>query len=280
MGLRRYRARHLKRSKKRGPVVFAAAAAVTVAAPAAHAGTHRVRPGETLSAIAAKYDTSTSRLARVNRLTDPNLIFVGQKLRVPGRGNAGPASYRVRSGDTLSSIASRFGTSVSKLARRNRIANPNLISIGQVLRVPRGGGGGGGRQAPASASASSIGASLYNQAVSHGVSPSLVKAVAWQESGWQQDVVSSAGAIGVMQVMPGTARYINQSLGGHGLNVRKADENVHLGVMYLDHMLHIKPTVRKALASYYAGPGNVGRRLDKGQRRYANNVLAHRDRFR
>jgi soluble lytic murein transglycosylase-like protein len=178
----------------------------------------------------------------------------------------------------LSGIASRFGTSVSKLARRNRLSNPNFISVGQILRVPSGGGG--GSSSPPAASTSSIASSLYNQAVAHGVSPSLVKAVAWQESGWQQDVVSSAGAIGVMQVMPGTARYVNQSLGGHGLNVRRADDNVHLGVMYLDHMLHIKPTTRKALASYYAGPGNVGRRLDKGQRRYANNVLAHRSRFR
>ena len=280
MRLGRYRGRHLKRSKKRGPIVFATAAAVTVTVPAAHAGIHRVRRGETLSTIADRYDTSVSRLSRINHLSNPNLIIAGQRLKVPGGGNAGGGRYRVRSGDTLSGIAARFGTTVSRLARRNHLSNPNLLSIGQVLRVPRGGGGGGGGgSAPPSASTSSIASSLQNQAGSHGVSSSLVKAVAWQESGWQQDVVSSAGAVGVMQVMPGTARYVNQSLGGHNLKLRRADDNVHLGVMYLRHMLRIKSNTKQAVASYYAGPGNVGRRLTRGQRRYANNVLAIRRRF-
>ena len=100
-----------------------------------------------------------------------------------------------------------------------------------------------------------------------------------QESGWQQNAISSVGAIGVMQVMPGTADYVNDALGGGKLNVRKTDDNVHLGVMYLDHMLDTMGTEKKALAAYYTGPGNVGSRLSKIQRAYVRSVQALKRRF-
>ena len=279
MRLWRYRARHLIRRKRKGPVVVAAAAVVTVSAPAAHAGTHVVRSGETLSSIAARYGKTVTRLVKANDLANPNFIVVGQKLRIPGVAGAGSSIHVVRSGETLSSIAARYGTSIASLAKRNKLSDPNLIVVGQKLRVP-GRRAGGGTVAPAPASTDAIASSLHNQSVSHRVDPSLVKAVAWQESGWRQDVVSVAGAIGVMQVMPDTARYVNRSLGGGNLNVRKADDNVHLGVMYLHHMQNIMPSTKKALAAYYSGPGNVGRKLKGYQKPYVRNVLALRDRFR
>jgi soluble lytic murein transglycosylase-like protein len=163
----------------------------------------------------------------------------------------------------------------------NKIANPNFIVAGQKLRVP---GGSNDRHAPASSLPSTSGAQvepiLENQAAGHGVSTSLVKAVAMQESGWQQDAISSTGAIGVMQVMPGTADYVNDSLGGGNLNVRKTDDNVHLGVMYLDHMLDtMGGNEKKALAAYYTGPGNVGSRLSSIQRAYVRSVQALKRRF-
>ncbi len=145
------------------------------------------------------------------------------------------------------------------------------------MKVPSGGHG---TAALESAPTNSIDASLENQSASHGVDTSLTKAVAWQESGWRQDVRSKAGAIGVMQVMPDTAKFVNRSLGGGKLNVRKADDNVHLGVMYLRHMLRMMGSRRKALAAYFAGPGNVNRRLTRSQKHYANNVLAIRNRLR
>lgn len=276
--MRRYRGRHLKpRPKRRGPLVVATAASVTMAGPA-HAATHLVRRGETLSVIAQKHGTTTARLARLNRLANPNLVIAGQRLRVPGRVSTA-SIHVVRPGDTLSGIAARYGSSVAALARVNRIADPNLVTIGTKLRVPAGRGRSSGR---APVPATSVAASLDAQARAHGVDPALVKALAWQESGWQQNVRSSAGAIGVMQVMPATARWVNRFLGGgsHRLRVRSTDDNVHLGVMYLRHLLATMGTVKKALAGYYSGPGNVGRRLDAGQRRYVRNVIALRGRFR
>ena len=251
-------------------------------------GTYVVRSGDTLGAIARRLGTSVSALARANNISDPNLIVAGTRLRVGGGGAsvvsapapvARSASHVVRSGETLSSIAARYGTSVSSLAKRNGLSNPNMIVVGTKLAVPRA------RRAslpsaPAPAATSSIEAALTNHALSHGVDVSLVKAVAYLESGWRQDVVSSAGAIGVMQLLPSTADYVNQSLGGHGLNPQIADHNVHLGVMYLRHLIQTLGSEERALAGYYTGPGNVGRRLSKSQRWYVNHVMSLRERYR
>lgn len=285
MRVRRYRGRHLRpQPKKAGPVLLAATASMSMAAPAL-AGTVQVKRGQTLSAIAARHGTSVARLARINNLADPDLIVAGQRLRVPGRGGgSGRTSHTVRAGETLSSIAARYGASISAIARVNNIDNPNFIFAGQHLSIPRGGGGGGsakisGSVAPLPAP-SSVGSVLGHQAAAHGVDVSLVKAVAWQESGWRQSARSSAGAIGVMQVMPGTADYVNSALDHGNLNVRKMDENVHLGVAYLRHMLQITASRRRALAAYYSGPGNVKGRLKGYQKAYVRSVLALRNRFR
>lgn len=252
-------------------------------------GTYLVRSGDTLGAIAARAGTSVSALVRANDIRNPNLIVAGTRLRLSGSGGGSGSSYSdaprggavhtVRAGETLSAIAARYGSTVSAIAKRNRLSNPNMVIAGRKLSVP-GGGSSSGRVALRPASRGSIASSLHRQAVAHGVSPSLVKALAYVESGWRQNVVSSAGAIGVMQVLPSTARYINSSLGGHGLNVRVADDNVHLGVMYLRHLIQTMGSEKRALAAYYTGPGNVGRRLNRAQRWYANAVMSHRDRFR
>jgi N-acetylmuramoyl-L-alanine amidase len=251
-------------------------------------GNYLVRSGDTLSSIAARTGTSVSALARANGIADPNVIVAGTRLRLGGGGGgSAPASrsiaatgtHVVRSGETLSEIAARYGSSVSAIAKRNRLSNPNLVVAGTKLRVP-GGRNASPPAAPRSVSATSIESSLTNQASTHGVDPSLVKAVAYVESGWRQDVVSSAGAIGVMQVLPTTADYINSSLGGHGLNVHRADDNVHLGVMYLRHLIQTMGSEKRALAAYYTGPGNVGRRLNGAQRWYARKVLSARENYR
>lgn len=251
----------------------------------ASGGSYTVRAGDTLGSIAARVGSSVSALARANGISNPNMIVAGSTLRLSGGSSssapavAAGATHVVRSGETLSGIAGRYGSSVSAIARRNSLSNPNMVVAGMRLRVP-----GGRSSAPSLAlqavSRSSIESSLYNQAVRHGVDVSLVKAVAYLESGWRQDVVSSAGAIGVMQVMPGTARYINSSLGGHNLNVRNADDNVHLGVMYLRHLLQTMGSEERALAAYYTGPGNVGRRLSSTQRWYIRHVMSARGQFR
>lgn len=98
-------------------------------------GTYTVRSGDTLSSIAAKFGTSYQALAGLNGIANPNLIYVGQVLRVNGSASAGSVYYTVRVGDNLSSIASRYGTSYQSIAVLNGLANPNLIYVGQTLKI-------------------------------------------------------------------------------------------------------------------------------------------------
>lgn len=103
---------------------------------------YTIRSGDTLSGLAARFKTTVSALAQANGIQNPNLIYAGRTLQIPGgssgqapSGGGGGGTYTVRSGDTLSGIAGRHGTSVGALVRLNNISNPNLIYPGQTLRL-------------------------------------------------------------------------------------------------------------------------------------------------
>ncbi|NLH44869.1 MAG: LysM peptidoglycan-binding domain-containing protein, partial [Acholeplasmataceae bacterium] len=97
--------------------------------------THIVQYGETLSGIALKYGMTWQELASINALSNPNIIYQGQTLNVVGGQSVATSGYCVVAyGDTLSSIAVQFGTTVERLVSTNGISNPNLIYAGQVLK--------------------------------------------------------------------------------------------------------------------------------------------------
>ena len=104
-------------------------------APPSSADTYTVQPGDTLWRIAMRYHTTVAELAALNHIQNPNLIYPGQVLDIPGIAKA-PASYTVRPGDTLWRIAMRYHTTVVELAALNHIQNPNLIYPGQVIDLP------------------------------------------------------------------------------------------------------------------------------------------------
>lgn len=97
--------------------------------------TYTVQSGDTLSSIAAKFGTNYQALASLNGISNPNLIYVGQVLRVNGSASTGSVYYTVRAGDNLSAIASRYGTSYQSIAALNGLSNPNLIYAGQTLKI-------------------------------------------------------------------------------------------------------------------------------------------------
>ena len=104
--------------------------------------TYTVQSGDTLSEIAADNDTTVAAIVSANGLSDPNKIYVGQKLKITKGSKAGASSssskkkyYTIRSGDTLSEIASANGTTVSQLCSWNGIKNANKIYAGQKIRV-------------------------------------------------------------------------------------------------------------------------------------------------
>jgi LysM repeat protein len=113
-----------------------------------HAGTagfcHTVRPGESVSSIAARYGTTVHAIVQANNLWNPNLIYVGQCLIIPGAGTAPPpkpgkgctVKHTVRRGEFLKQISARYGANWRTVAQINGLANPNLIYPGQVLVIP------------------------------------------------------------------------------------------------------------------------------------------------
>lgn len=104
--------------------------------------TYKVKSGDSLYSIAKRYNTTTAKIAKANNITNVNLIRVGQVLIISGSSASTPtkpvstSTYKVRSSDTLSSIAARYKTTVAKLANANNIKHVNLIRVGQVLTIP------------------------------------------------------------------------------------------------------------------------------------------------
>ncbi|MGH3022481.1 MAG: peptidoglycan-binding protein [Gaiellaceae bacterium] len=125
------------------------------------------------------------------------------------------------------------------------------------------------------ANSSSIRVALGYWAARYRVSPSLVRALAWMESGNQAHVVSSTGAWGVMQVMPATWRFVETVLIGRDVP-RTATGNIRVGVVYLRHLLRLfGGSKRLALGAYYQGPAGVRRHGLYGETRiFVRAVLA------
>ena len=113
--------------------------------------THTVQRGESLAVIAALYNTTYIELARMNDIADPDILHVGQVLQVPApAGTAAPTTdeettpvvqpttgtYTVQRGDSLATIAAQFNMNYFELARLNGITNPDVLRVGQVLKVP------------------------------------------------------------------------------------------------------------------------------------------------
>lgn len=97
---------------------------------------YTVASGDTLSAIASKFGVTVEEIVSANGIADPNLIYVGQRLSIPIGGTASTKHvYTVQSGDTLSGIAAKFGTTYQAIAAANGISDPNRIYPGQVLTI-------------------------------------------------------------------------------------------------------------------------------------------------
>lgn len=200
------------------------------------------------------------------------------------------AGYVVQPGDTLTHVARRLGTTVRALVDTNAIADPDRIQAGDELEVP----GGGASAAPATPSAPASGGPpalaatradtgrlIADVARRYGWNPAFVQALAWQESGWQMLRTSSTGAVGIMQVMPGTGEFVSDRLVGRPLDLTVPEDNVVAGVAFLDHLYDLTGgDAELTLAGYYQGLASVRRHgMYDDTRRYIANVLALKGRF-
>lgn len=247
----------------RATIAALASQGVPVAKRQTAARFHVVKPGESLTMIADRFRTTVAALARTNRLDPGRVLLIGTRLRLPGtavapaaaarpepvRRTASTGTYVVRAGDSLTAIALRHGTSVASLARDNKLDPRGFLLIGTKLRVPTG-----AAAVAQTASRDEVRSSIDRWSATYGVDPSLARALAWMESGFQNHVVSSVGARGVMQLLPVTTDFVQSVLLGQNVDSSTVDGNVRLGVRLLAHLLQEwNGDTRLALAAWYQG---------------------------
>ncbi|MCC6435408.1 MAG: LysM peptidoglycan-binding domain-containing protein [Acidimicrobiales bacterium] len=290
---------------------------------------YTVRPGDTLYSIAKRFGTTAAELTTRNALVNAGQIRAGSILIVPAVPDGGAPrfdtqagtvaiNYTVVSGDTLNSIARRFGTSAATLASSNGISNPNTIFVGQVISIPLGTRTGtpedgptlrpsdvgdpalsmpGGAPVPTApttptptptqpnptpvpsdpATPATLPRSLFGNAATdparlalvpvfdrwadtYGVPRDLMKGMAFVESGWRKDALSSSGAVGIGQLMPDTSRWIASTLiGDPTLDPNDPEDNIRMMARYLQYLRANAASESHAIGAYYQGLGSVQR---------------------
>src|SRR5947209_7849661 len=299
---------------KKRKAMIAALALLGCTSQASAAVPHVVQPGESLWSLARADGLSPASLAAANGLSAGSPLLAGSTIQIPGStststagagdgdgdsddgGAAGTVSrvsttrtaaagsYVVRPGDTLSAIAARAGTTTAALASANALDARAPLLAGSVLRV-----GAGAPAETATAAAAPVttaaplatpvrvtGPQIGTIAAQNGVPASLARAIAWQESGFNNGVVSSANARGVMQIVPSTWSWIQRNLSLTPLDPTSAADNVKAGSLLLGQLLRdTGGNEPAAIAGYYQGLDSVRRiGMLPETRRYVANVLA------
>ncbi len=207
-----------------------------------------VRAGDTLWGLARRYRVPLDQLADVNGMQLNDILMIGRKLDIPGPGSRQSAPAPTRSATTVAQTAAPAPRRVFTAADLAQ-----MRSFCTTYRPPTGPVG----VLPSLLKASPDRLALRPLFVKWGqvyrVSPDLLEAVAWQESGWQNDAVSSANAQGIGQLLPQTAVFVNGLL-GTSLQLTFASDNIRMQARYLAYLLHATGNqVCEAVASYYQG---------------------------
>ena len=288
------------------------APAKSAARPRAASQVYVVRAGDTLFDISTRFRVPLASLLKANHLSTRSFIQPGQRIVV--RATAGKAAaprsrataaatttFRVRAGDTLSTIAARHHKTIAAIARASGISSRSLIYPGQVLRLP-------GKAKPArSAVPDTFAGRTYPRAIAEaaarnrailarravpsrsetkaliariarqqGVDTRLALAIAYQESGWNQRAVSPANAVGVMQVIPEGGQWAS-GLVGRRLDLLKASDNITAGVVMLRSLGRSTNSMEKTVAAYYQGLGALQKHgMYSDTKLYVRNVMALR----
>jgi N-acetylmuramoyl-L-alanine amidase len=227
-----------------GAAMAAVVATVVVAASGSAAysgashGHYVVRAGDSVTALAARFGLSPATLASANHLADPDQIFVGQSLVIP---SAGSSSVSVRAAAVAVAVPAPSGPLAPVYAPR--AGSPHFPS--QLL---------------AHSSRLALRPAFRHWARVYGVPTGLLEALTWMESGWQENVVSSTGAVGIGQLEPSTVQFVSFQLFGlsKALNPRSSDANIRMSAAFLAYILRqAHGSVANALGGYYQGLSSV-----------------------
>lgn len=278
------------------PVTARAATHATQAAIVG-TGTYLVQPNDTLSGIALRFGTTPEALVAANGLRDDRDIVPGQVLRIPGRADRGAVDHEWGQGQRDADDATRRSRAHGRAASVSTARTHSPVRTGQpvvpvttatplrpatVTPVPSTPVV-AAQVTPTSAAgvdaSGSVAALLTTQARAADVDPALVKAVAWQESGWRM-VTAADGGIGIMQLMPDTVTWVETTLLGQRIAPYTAVDNVRAGVALLAYYLKMFGSERLAIAAYHQGFQGVRTQgVSAEAARYVANVLALQARF-
>jgi LysM repeat protein len=232
----------------------AASSASSPSSQSSGSGSYVVQPGDTLTAIAERSGASVESLAAANGIEANGLLLAGADLTLPGAPAEAAPSAAAVSGEPSAASAQPVGTSAEGSASEPPYTTEETVSPAEVGSV----------------------------AAENGVPPSLAEAIASQESGFNNGLTSSADARGVMQILPGTWSYINESLAGSTtLAPASAASNVRGGVLLLNSLLNSTGgNSELAAAGYYQGLPSV---LQEGElpstEQYVSEVLERQQQF-
>ena len=233
---------------------------------------YRVRPGDTPGSIAVRYHAWTAQLIAMNHTST---LYVGQVIRIPVVVKAARKCTRHRHHHTgfLADNRDRGHTKHGAKHHGKPPKRPNKPTKPKPSKGPHAHRHPDHGWVHAHASRAEVRHVIARKARRVGVNPRLALAIAWQEAGWQHKRVSSAGALGAMQVMPGTGRWMSSYL-GRDLNLRNLHDNVSAGVVLIK-LLREQAGPKHAIAGYYQGLAGVRRYgMYDSTKRYVSNVLA------
>jgi LysM repeat protein len=223
--------------------------------------TYVVQPGDTLSGLSVRFHVPLLSLTSANGLLLNGVLLVGQHLVIPTQAAPNLAVFSPQQTQWLVPAATPKPTAGSSSAG-------TLMPVATSL-------------APAmpDVSQATVATLLTSTAQAYGVDPALVKAVAWQESGWQM-VIARDGGIGVMQLMPATAAWVGPSLLGRTINPYNVTDNISAGVALLaSYIRQYGNNLQLVLAAYNEGPQNLAQGILPSTAQYVQDVLALRTQF-
>ena len=294
----------------RARVVFLAVLVLALFPVAAMADyPHVIQPGETLTSVAAVDGLSIEAIAAANGISPESQLVAGQTLWIPprtasnsvlgtGAASNGAAQQQAATGTsgssqvttTVNSVTTRATTGSSDPdhdgdldARTATVTTTQSSQTSQASTAAQASTATSpgpmtpvtGGPIPTAERVSS--AEIDAVANAYGVPPALAEAVAWQESGWNNAVVSNVGAVGVMQIVPSTWLWIDRYLTpSNPLGTASAAENVRAGVLLLHQLLQLTGGDEQlAVAGYFQGLDSVRRHgMYASTRQYVADVLA------
>lgn len=222
-------------------------------------------------------------MGQIKRAVIPLALASAALMALLGASPAAAGQYVVKQGDTLWAISREHQVALARLIQANGLSNPDHIYPGQRLEL--GESPASAPTLPPQAAATTRGAAarqiVHDAAVRHDLNPNFALGVAYWESGLNQSVVSSTGAVGMMQIEPDTARWAGPQLLRRRVDLRNAFDNADLGTALLRHYLDVfNGDPRLALAAYYQGEAGTRKYgIYPSSRAYIDGIWALRNRY-